>query len=308
MLRSLCAAAALGGVCGALALGLSPAREESPPAPAAPPRVLPGVRAGGEVQLPNQWSLRPAGKQLPLGDFPVNLALHPGGQWLAVLHAGYGEHEVVVVDCSRTSREDRQPRQPVDQTFYGLCFAPDGKTLYASGGEFEVVHAFAFDDGLLSDHREIAVAAGRRQVRPRRRGRRRAGRTLFAAGTWGDAVAVVPLDDPDRSPHRRAWKRTAIPTPACPTPRATGCSSACGARPASPSSTWRRRRSRPPGRRNRIRPRWPWRPTARRCSSPAPTRRKVSVLDTADAAKTWKRCTAPSTPTPRRATRPTAWP
>ena len=37
--------------------------------------------------LPNQWSLRPAGKQLELGVFPVNIALHPSGRWLAVLLA-----------------------------------------------------------------------------------------------------------------------------------------------------------------------------------------------------------------------------
>ena len=39
-------------------------------------RALPGVQPGGAILLPNQWSIRPAGKQLELGDFPVNLALH----------------------------------------------------------------------------------------------------------------------------------------------------------------------------------------------------------------------------------------
>jgi effector-binding domain-containing protein len=41
--------------------------------------------------------LRPAGKQVPLGDFPVNIALHPSGKYAAILHAGYGAHEVVTV-------------------------------------------------------------------------------------------------------------------------------------------------------------------------------------------------------------------
>ena len=40
------------------------------------------LMANGSIQLPNQWSLRPAGKQLSLGDFPVNLALHPDGRYL----------------------------------------------------------------------------------------------------------------------------------------------------------------------------------------------------------------------------------
>ena len=45
-----------------------------------------------------QWSLRPAGKQVSLGDFPVNIAVHPGGRYAAVMHSGYGPHEIIIVD------------------------------------------------------------------------------------------------------------------------------------------------------------------------------------------------------------------
>ena len=195
MLRSLSAAVALLGVCGSLVVALQPAAEPPRPATPPPPRVLPGVRPDGLVQLPNQWSLRPAGKHLPLGDFPVQIAVHPGGQWAAVLHAGYGEHEIVVVEL-RKDRPRVVSRVSLPQTFYGICFAPDGKTLFASGGEFEVVHAFAFDKGLLSDHREIPVAPVADKFVAAGVAVDAAGRTLFAAGCWGDAVAVVPLDDP----------------------------------------------------------------------------------------------------------------
>ena len=195
MLRSLCAAAALIGVCGALAFALEPTRDQTRPAPPPTPRVLPGVRAGGDVQLPNGWSLRPAGKHVALGDFPVNVALHPGGKWAAVLHAGYSVHEIVVVGLGG-DKPRVVSRVSLDQTFYGICFAPDGKTLFASGGEFEVVHAFAFDKGLLSDHREIAVAPVADKFVVAGVAVDAAGHTLFAAGAWGDAVALVPLDDP----------------------------------------------------------------------------------------------------------------
>src|SRR3954447_12452363 len=116
------------------------------PAPARPPtatRQLPGVQASGAVLLPNQWSLQPAGRQIELGDFPVNIAVHPSGEWLAVLHAGYGEHEIHIVDVRR-ARPRVCSRVSLEQTFYGLIFAPDGKHLFASGGEFELVHEFAF--------------------------------------------------------------------------------------------------------------------------------------------------------------------
>jgi DNA-binding beta-propeller fold protein YncE len=193
--RPIVAAAVLLGTCAVLAAGLDPKREPIAAKPAVLARVLPGVQPGGTVLLPNQWSLRPAGKQLLLGDFPVNLALHPGGEWLAVLHAGYGEHEVVIVDLKR---QKISARVGIAQTFYGLCFAPDGRSLYASGGEFEVIHAFQFEDGFLFRHREISIAKEADKFIPSGLSIDAAGKTLFAAGPWGDAVAVVPLDAPEK--------------------------------------------------------------------------------------------------------------
>ena len=41
-----------------------------------PGRVeLPGPQADGSVLLHNQWSLRPAGRQVEVGDFPANVAV-----------------------------------------------------------------------------------------------------------------------------------------------------------------------------------------------------------------------------------------
>ena len=54
-------------------------------------------------------------------------------------------------------------RAVVDQAFVGLCFAPDGKTLYVSGGEYEVIHAFDFQGGYLSNPRQIPVAGHRKE-------------------------------------------------------------------------------------------------------------------------------------------------
>ena len=37
----------------------------------------PGMTQSGTVLLPNGWSLKPAGRQTTLGDFPVQIAVHP---------------------------------------------------------------------------------------------------------------------------------------------------------------------------------------------------------------------------------------
>jgi DNA-binding beta-propeller fold protein YncE len=193
----------LAAACAGLGIALGPRAERPRPEidqPAAP--VWPGVKPGGKVLLPNGWSLQPAGKQVKLGDFPVNVALHPSGQWLAVLHCGFSEHEIHIVDLNQT-RQRVACRVTLEQAFYGLCFAPDGKTLFASGGEFEVVHAFDFARGLLSRPRRIAVAAVTNKFIPAGLAVDATGRTLFAAGAWGDAVCQVPLDNPD---NRRTVK------------------------------------------------------------------------------------------------------
>ncbi len=62
------------------------------------------MQPSGQMLLPTQWSLQPAGKQLAVGDFPVTIALHPTEKFAAILHAGYGDHEIVIVDLSEFSR------------------------------------------------------------------------------------------------------------------------------------------------------------------------------------------------------------
>jgi DNA-binding beta-propeller fold protein YncE len=158
------------------------------------------MQAGGTVLLPNQWSLRPAGKQLQLGVFPVNIALHPSGRWLAVLHAGYGEHEVVTVDLERLAIVDRAS---VLQSFYGLCFTPDGKQLFASGCEQCVVHPFDFDEGHLGRRPPIGLSTKGSSLAPGGVAVDSRGQNLLIAGTWGDAVALVHLAKDGSTQTRR---------------------------------------------------------------------------------------------------------
>lgn len=174
------------------------------PAAFAASAVLPGLQRDGSVLLPNQWSLHPAGAQLPVGDFPVNLAIHPGGRYAAVLHSGYGQHEIRIIDLAHR-REVSQVA--LSESFYGLTWSPDGEHLFASGAGAEVIHAFAFRDGLLSDPRELRLRPADEQGIPAGIASSRHGRELYVAECWGQRVEKVSTRD-----GRLLWAHSLAPT------------------------------------------------------------------------------------------------
>ncbi len=198
--RSLLALSFLIVGCLALFAALEPQtqpREASSPAKEQKlPPVLPGLLQDGSVQLPNQWKLTPAGRQIEVGDLPVNIAIHPSGQYLAVLDAGFQEHEIVIIALERT-RQKIVSRVTLDQTYIGMAFSADGKKLYASGGEFSRIHEFEFSRGLLGNPKifELEGAGGTLVIGGIAVGKD--GKDLFAAGTWGDVIFRMPLENPD---------------------------------------------------------------------------------------------------------------
>jgi YVTN family beta-propeller protein len=159
-------------------------------------RDLPGLRADGSVLLPNQWSLRPVGRQLPLGDFPVNVAVHPGGTFAAILHCGHGQHEVVVVDLERLQVVSRVS---LEEGFYGLAFDATGDRLFCSGSGDEVVHGFAFKDGYLGEHRLLRVRPVTQRGVPGGIAVAPDGSRLWTANVWGHSVSEVTLATPTTS-------------------------------------------------------------------------------------------------------------
>lgn len=159
---------------------------------AAPWRVLPGLQPDGRVQLPNQWSLRPAGPQVEVGDFPVNVVLNPACTHAAVVHSGHGTHEVIVVDVKTRSITCRVP---LPQTFYGGCFSPDGSRLFVSGGEEDVVHSFAFAKGLLSDGCSLRVVDPATSFVTTGIGTTEDGSRLLVCGSWGGKLAITDAKD-----------------------------------------------------------------------------------------------------------------
>ncbi|MFO0869808.1 MAG: alkaline phosphatase family protein [Pirellulales bacterium] len=169
--------------------------QDAAPPPVRAIRRLPGAQPGGQTLLPNQWSLQPAGKHLLLGDFPVTLTLHPTENVAAVLHAGYGEHEVVTVDLDKWTVIGRVA---ISETFVGLTFSPDGGTLYASGAGQEVVHRFRYAAGYLSERQEIRIADPKEKHVPAGLATSADGGTLYVACPWGATVEVLTVADPQQ--------------------------------------------------------------------------------------------------------------
>ncbi len=177
-------------------------------------RELPGVKAGGRILLPTQWSLKPAGKQIKLGDFPVNIQLHPKLPYAAILHAGYGENEIVIVDL----KEDKVvSRASVPQAFYGIAFAPSGEHVYCSGGEYEVVHGFRFKDGYLSEHKTFPIADPKEKFVPSGISVDNKGEKLFVCCAWGSVLKIVPIADPTKMTtiefEKDSYPYYALPSP-----------------------------------------------------------------------------------------------
>jgi DNA-binding beta-propeller fold protein YncE len=165
--------------------------ESSTPAPGSTSHPeLPGTRPDGSVLLPNQWSLRPAGKQVELGDFPVNVAVHPDGRFAAVLHSGYGAHQILVVDIASAKVVSRTS---VHETFYGLEFSQDGKQLFCSGAGEELIHSYEFQQGSLANHQRIRLRDPNQRAVPAGLAVSASGHQLFAANVWGNRVTRVDL-------------------------------------------------------------------------------------------------------------------
>ncbi|TMQ56000.1 MAG: bifunctional YncE family protein/alkaline phosphatase family protein [Candidatus Eisenbacteria bacterium] len=145
-------------------------------------------------RLPTGVSLDPAGSSIELGSMPLAMAFSPDSARVVVLLCGLREQGIQVVDPIR-----RKVRQTLVQpaAFLGLAFAPDGHSLFASGGNQDVVYRYAWhaDSATLADSIRLdpkgAVGQGARY--PSGLGFSPDGRWLYVAENLADSLAVVDL-------------------------------------------------------------------------------------------------------------------
>ena len=106
---------------------------------------VPGVEKN-RVLLPNGWNITPAGKNLPLGDLPLNIAVSKTGRYAAVTNNGQSTQSIQLFDAEKNAVLDKVN---IRKAWYGLKFSGDEKHLYASGGNDNVIWEYALVNNRL---------------------------------------------------------------------------------------------------------------------------------------------------------------
>ena len=106
------------------------------------------------VTLPNGWKLTPVGKLLPLGDLPLNIAVSPSKKLAAITNNGESDQTIQLVDIDREVILDSII---VGKAWLGLTFSADGRYLYASGGNDNIIIRYAILNNRLSVYDSLRI-------------------------------------------------------------------------------------------------------------------------------------------------------
>ncbi len=146
------------------------------------------------ARLPTGVHLDPAAPAADVGPMPLTIRRSPDGSRLVMSLGGYSEQGVQVIDAG-TGRVVQD--LPQAAAFVGLGFSPDGRVLYSSGGNQDVVYRYDWRDGTarLRDSLVLAPKA------PRAAGKRYPaglaaspdGTMLYVAENLADSLAVIDV-------------------------------------------------------------------------------------------------------------------
>src|SRR5678815_4922231 len=98
------------------------------------------------VHLPNGWDLTPVGKNLALGDLPLNIAVSASKKYLAVTNNGQSTQSIQLIDATN---QKVVSTVIIPMSWYGLKFSADEKFLYASGGNNNWILKYAIQNAKL---------------------------------------------------------------------------------------------------------------------------------------------------------------
>ena len=164
-----------------------------------PPR-WPGYQGHGVTLLPNGWRISPAGRHVYVGDLPMNVVPSRDGRFLVISTSGWEKPALVVFD---TTTLQVVSRAPMEYTWLGLAWHPDGTRLFASGSSDNSIAEFGWADGKLTQKDTISLGPAERHpggdrienagfvaglaVSPD-------GHWLYATQLYGQMVRAIDLD------------------------------------------------------------------------------------------------------------------
>src|SRR3954453_14645624 len=151
-------------------------------------------------RLPTGVSLDPVAESHGVGNFPLAMAIAPGGERVALLLNGWRQQGLQIVDRKSGAGVQTLPQIAA---FIGLAFSADGKTLYASGGNDDSIFIYRWNGSEAAADGKIEL-----MERPKPGPDKKAppgtqfpagiavshdGRLLFVAENLADTVAVIDL-------------------------------------------------------------------------------------------------------------------
>ena len=145
--------------------------------------------------LPTGVCLDPTGPSFDVGNMPLAMVLSPESDRLVISLSGWRQQGLQVID-----RHSGTVLQTIAQpsAFLGLAFSNDGRTLYASGGNEDVIYRYAWRDKQATLIDTIVLAA----KEPQKDGTRFPagiafspdGKRMFVAENLADTLAVVDVE------------------------------------------------------------------------------------------------------------------
>jgi YVTN family beta-propeller protein len=151
-------------------------------------------------RLPTGVSLDPVVESHGVGNFPLAMSVAPGGNRVALLLCGWRQQGVQIVDRKSGAVLQTLP-QPA--AFLGLIFAPDGKTLYASGGNDDSIFVYRWNGSEATADGKIELMERPKPVPKRDPAGTQYpagmsisgdGRLLFVAENLSDTLTVIDLE------------------------------------------------------------------------------------------------------------------
>lgn len=145
-----------------------------------------------KVQLPNGWFLSPAGRHLPLGDLPLNIAVSKSKKLMAVTNNGQSVQSIQLIDPATEKELDRVI---IPGSWYGLKFSADEKFLFASGGNDNWIVQYAISNKKLVLKDSIKLGKREEKISPAGIEINDATKRMYVVTKENNSLYVINLTD-----------------------------------------------------------------------------------------------------------------